>query len=464
MQNSIYKISLALLLFAPLNAGAQILAPDADYSDTANYLLPNGPDSLFFFNVDNSSTYIIVDTQNYKGYTIQWDEYSHLTGYDSISAEEKISFAPDTVGKGYRLTLRGADTVVRRCWVFKNDFDMKITSKDEGDTLWTNSYLYCDRLELIDVKRKDAYLKYHHPVDYDTLFYEMGYKSEWEKEQNVAEGNIIRVSKVGDKQRHRLVNPYWEGMWYTNIVTDSAGLERQDKVYVRSIVPKAEIKDAEYIKRTDKFYYPDRSERYYDIYAADKISDEESAPAKYRFTHDSKNAHSYYWVFGDTSKPFRSTEDSVIHTYNYWGEFEAYLVAEHTFSLINKTCTDSTEPKEISIAKPTLHAPGAISPPNGNVPYWRFFDVSIADFEVVIFNRHGKKVHDFKGNINDWNGWDGKYRDSERVVPTGVYFYVVKKISTIPNIDPENDEEFNPEFTSENTEYRGFIHVFNTEN
>ena len=37
---------------------------------------------------------------------------------------------------------------------------------------------------------------------------------------------------------------------------------------------------------------------------------------------------------------------------------------------------------------------------------FRSVDVSIYEFDIVIFNRYGKKVHEFRGHIRNWKGWD----------------------------------------------------------
>lgn len=468
MQKSLHKLLLPIVCLLVLNLDAQILAPFANYADTVNSSVSDGPDSLFIFNFDNDSTFIIADTQNYSGYTFQWKIYDLLNGYVNHSVGERVDFIPDSIAIGFRLIYsNGGTTDSINCWVVKNDFNMKITSKDFGDTLWTSSYLYCDRLELIDVNLGRAHLEYYNPETLDTLFYEIGYKSEWIKEQDITEGNVFVVTSYGDIIRHRIVDPYWDGMWYTNIHTDSAGIEIRDSMYVRSMVPKGEF-TSNFIRLDDPDFFPDRSDAYYDAYGDEyhsNLAGEGTAPATYHFdAGESKNTHDYVWFFGDTSKAKTTIADSVVHVYHYWGTFKPKMVARHNFELINKICTDTVEiSDDLIIAKPQLQAPNAFSPPSGDNPYWRFRDITITDFEITIFNRNGLKVHTFKGNIRNWDGWDGSYRNSTNTVPTGVYFYVVKKIGVPPNIVATESQPAEWLGGGDNTEYKGFIHVFNTE-
>lgn len=466
MQKSLHKLLLPILCLLVFNLDAQILAPYANYADTVNSSVTNGPDSLFIFNFDNDSTFIIADTQNYTGYTFQWKIYEHPNGFVNHSLGERVDFTPDTVAIGYRLIYsNGGSTDSINCWVVNNDYEAVITSKDFGDTLWTTSY-GCEFYDAIDLYLTRPIMKYFNPEgNHDTLYYDLGFDTSWVKEKNVSEGNIQKPYVLGNVLRHRIIDPYWEGMWYTLIVTDSANLTRRDSVYIRSVIPKAVLSEPQYIKLSDSLEYPDRSDVYYDTYGS-AYDGNISAPAQYRFiASESKNAQSYLFVFDDTTTSYYTPKDSVVHTYRYWGTFRPYLVARHFFEMINLPCYDTVklDEKPIEIDKPKLNAPNAFSPPYGDNPYWRFFDVTVTDFEITIFNRNGLKVHTFRGNIRDWNGWDGSYKNSTNTVPTGVYFYVVKKIGVAPNIEPAESVSAQWLGTGDNTEYKGFIHVFNTE-
>lgn len=463
MQYFIKKISLFALIALPLLGQAQILAPYSDYADTANYRLSDGQDSLYFFSIKNDSTFIIVDTANYSGYTIEWEEYQHQTGFVPIAGGEKLLFTPDSVAKGYKLRLtKGASVDSMRCWVVSSDFKLEITSKDSGDTLWTASYVNCDALESIYVLLKKGTFKYFNPENYDTLYYDMQYLNEWTKEKEVEEGDIKRVGKRREIYTYRIVEPYWEDMWYFLEASDSAGTKNKDSVFVRSVFPKADF-DKKEILVGDEDYYPNRTEQYYNTYYPTDSYNKNSAPALVEFVSSSKNAQELFWDFGDSTLTENTVDDTIRHIYYFTGDFTPILVAKHTFNSINLECFDTLQGEKITIEPPTLNAPEAFAPKSGQTPYWRFYDVSITDFEIVIFNRHGVKVHSFEGNIRDWNGWDGKYNNSNNYVRTGVYFYIVKRINILPNIDPKKTEPAKWEAQAgenSNNQFRGFVHVF----
>lgn len=472
MQKFTQYILIVSAILLSLNVNAQLLAPYSDFSDAVNASDPAGPDSMFVFNFDNDSTFIIVDTQNYQGYSIQWEEYQPGVGFVPVATtSEKIYVTTDSIAKGYRVILTNGPAVdSMNCWVVKNDFVMEIVSKvlGLGDTLWVNSYATCGSIEQIKEIFKEATIKYFNSSN-DTLYYSLNYSNEWKKElETDGVGNVSLYTYDEEEFIYRIANSYWEGMWYTHIITDEAQLEKRDSVYVRSITPKAEFPKPEAIRLDDSVFYPDRSEAYYSAYGTEYYSslvEESSAPAKYRFiSSESKNAHRYLWHFGDTAKNLKTNKDTIFHTYNYWGEFEPYLVAYHSAGFINNVCEDTARLENpIEIDEPHLLAPNAFSPPAGMNPIWRFSDVSITDFEIAIYNRNGLKVHSFKGNIRDWEGWDGRYRNASNVVPTGVYFYIVKKYNVSPNIDSDLNMDIEWKGTGDNTQYRGFIHLFNTE-
>ena len=56
---------------------------------------------------------------------------------------------------------------------------------------------------------------------------------------------------------------------------------------------------------------------------------------------------------------------------------------------------------------------------------------SIKGFHMVIFDRHGRLVERFEEyNIEEGERifeWDGKVRNSNRTVPAGAYYYVIKR-------------------------------------
>lgn len=482
---------LFLIVFQLMFSGlySQITAPYADYSDLVSYTVSGGPDSIFFFSSKNSSTFLIADTARFQGYNYSWELFNPASGYVAFSTNERIDVVPDTIAQGYRLTAwNDTDTQISRCWLMRNAFDARITTKDEEGNLSIEAYTSeCDVYGPIQVQMTQSQLIYYHPETREQIVYKPRYSMVWTKEQDVPEGRIVSKGSFSNNYKYNVENAYWEDMWYTIEIKDSSGTSIRDSVNVRSINPKADF-EYTYIQLDDKTFYPDKDTNYYFFYSSAKKSDAISAPAQFIFTSKSKNAHQLVWNFADSTLPYRTVKDSVIKEFNKWGTFKVSLTAEHHVKWWTQTCTDVFSLTEaIKIDQPKLIAPNAFCINSSYYPAWRFEDVSITDFEISIFSRNGVRVHHFEGNIHDWNGWDGKYRNSDSYVSDGVYFYAVKNYSAIHNIDKntsnppvwggtktDSDTDSGSGDTTgdssskgkrdlSNSEYRGFIHVFCSE-
>jgi gliding motility-associated-like protein len=141
------------------------------------------------------------------------------------------------------------------------------------------------------------------------------------------------------------------------------------------------------------------------------------------------------------------------------------LIARKKVDFLYDPCYDSFpkfgEPKitiKVEQAKSidSTNVPNVFTPGIEPYSYWRIEDdVSISDFEIAIYNRYGKRVYHFRGNIRDWTGWDGYNKSTNNFVTTGVYYFVVKAIQPLPDFQTQKLPE-NLSFTK-----KGFIHVYN---
>ena len=59
---------------------------------------------------------------------------------------------------------------------------------------------------------------------------------------------------------------------------------------------------------------------------------------------------------------------------------------------------------------------------------FRSGDVSVVTIEITIFDRAGRKMHEYSGDIRDWKGWDGQVMNSSRKAPEGVYYWAVSTL------------------------------------
>jgi hypothetical protein len=239
--------------------------------------------------------------------------------------------------------------------------------------------------------------------------------------------------------------------------------------------------DKTYIKLTDTEYYP---EEYGIFYGGDY--DCTTAPAKYKFYNtNSRNSATYILKFGNgDDTTFYNSDDTIIYEYIYPGTYNITFI---TKSEKPYECIDSSN-TEITIDEPSMgvYAAGeeTSEPPllpnvftpnedgfadvlklyregtDGNNAeissndLFRSADVSVYDIDIVIFNRYGKKVHEYHGNIRDWKGWDGKILDSDRNASEGVYFYVIRRLFAVEGWESKKLKEYNKKL------YSGFVHLY----
>ncbi|MBN2485794.1 MAG: gliding motility-associated C-terminal domain-containing protein [Bacteroidales bacterium] len=490
----LYILSFIVFLFWGKGI-SQIISPFADFADAAAYESTLMADSLYFFRADNDSAFIMADTSLIKADSLTWEVFLPGAGFQFLAKDTiKIAVSPSPTANGYKLTAWEGDSVYSSvCWAISYSFTCSIITKDENDTLLTGAYTAeCDRYGPIRLKVESDPIIYFDPELLDTLVYNFKYKRTWHKEKEVPEGRPTDRGFIGSDHKYYIENAYWEDMWYWVVVSDSLGYEKTDSVFVRSIQPKAEFTFS-YITLDDTSYYADKDSAYYFFYGKKSNYDAKSAPAYYFFENKSINAHEYLWDFGD-STTFRTSSDSVLKIYNNWSDnYTVNLKAIHIVKWSGKQCISEYKVTEgIEVSEPVLKAPNVFSVNSAELPAWRFYDVSVTDFEISIYSRNGRRVHHFKGNIRDWDGWDGYIGNSGDLASTGVYYYVVKKITSLKNFDPLIDNPAiwpqsaggstssnttgnntntgsnsnsgnNTKEEAKNNEYRGFFHLFNNE-
>ncbi|MBN1599511.1 MAG: gliding motility-associated C-terminal domain-containing protein [Bacteroidales bacterium] len=467
------RIKYILIIFISLtvkfNTNGQLFHGSADYGEVSTYVFEGVTDSLFIFYSDNDDPYITAASPNGNVASFEWSIYDRDSGnfqfYDSDTGiNSHIELNPETGSMCFRVSITGGgNDSTARCWVLFNNYRVTITTRD-GENKIPDSEIACGRIKQIRAEIDSAQMSYINLNDDSVIPYENDYSDVvWSN----SEGAYVSPST---QLVRSIRNPYWEDSYYIITITDGTGYERSDSVWYESIEPYANF-SYEYIHLNDEEYYPDRSDRYYEIY--DSTYEHYSAPAMYLFDNESENADSVVWFFGDSLWQ-GSNEDSVMHTYLLPGTYYPYLVAYNKPDFIYDPCTDTIKfeelegpPEPVYVEEPFFQdnsdpekprLPNVFTPPSGS-QYFRFEDASIGMFEIAIYNRYGKKVHYFKGNIRDWEGWDGTYKESDKTVATGVYFWVIKVMERLPNFDPE--------YTNENQfgegHYRGFVHVYNTE-
>jgi gliding motility-associated-like protein len=151
-----------------------------------------------------------------------------------------------------------------------------------------------------------------------------------------------------------------------------------------------------------------------------------SAPAVITFKSANTDAVVFKeWQFSNSSEfdniINRFNDQELVYTFNEYGTtYVRYVVAN-----ADGDCEYYGPTYEIYIGESKLECPNAFSPgaSEGVNDEWKVSYKSLIHFECSIFNRWGKELY---SSTNPAEGWDGKY--SGKVVPAGVYFYVINAI------------------------------------
>ncbi len=500
------SLILFLILCSPVLYG-QLYRGSALHSEATAYQEGGVYDSLFIFSAAQTLKFIEAHLPDSNTAIFEWfvynpgsNTYNYLLS-DTTDVDQMII----TENKGYRVVIHDeTSTDTFQCWALIGNASVSIINADtlaEGEDwikIIPTANKWCHRIRNIKAEIDTLELSYYNPVSGEQLYITGEYSTgpfSWSDVPDIKESGINRFMSIDNFAMNvDVINPYWEDSWYKITVTDQFGISVSDSVFNETIEPHAEF-EYEYIYLDDTTYYPDRYDNYYDFYDRSTY-DSTSAPALFRFNNLSANAQTLTWSFGDGLTE-ESSIDSILHTYELPGTYYPKLKVSSMYGHLAEACIDSF-PKivddSIIIRRPSMtpqnQLPNVFTCPQGKNNVFRFInDVSIADFEIVIYNRFGRKVYHFHGNIRDWEGWDGRDKNSEQYVQTGIYYYVVKELEVLPEYgtgrkvrlakdyvkEPEDPNQNNQnQDTGDNdgsksksnklsSIYYGFIHVYNNE-
>lgn len=477
-----FLFSITFLFFIFISAHTQITRGSADGVDTTDYGDGSIPDSLFIFNVGNSDPYVEAISPDGTPRTFSWSLYDPLSG-NYLSPVDVINVVSSRISiteqVGYKVEISGDSTY--QFWAMINDFNITITSTDDEKHI-RESDILCGTIDQIRAEIDSSSMYYYNPVSGTQIQYHADYTisiNDWYPNPDPSNTHNIFQKLDNSNLIVAIEKPYWDDTWYVLEIEDEFGLVRKDSAFHESKQPHAAFTDPhdEYIYLDDSIIYPDRSERYYEIYDRTKY-DAISAPAKFRFINESQNADQLTWIFGDDSTS-KTQNDTIIHTYLLPGQYYPMLVVSTILPLSINPCVDTFPgsddlvPEPIVVATPTVNAgadlgnwPNVFTPPNGEIKYFRFTgDVSITNFDISIYNRYGKRVYQYQGNVRDWEGWNGRIKGTGKYVSTGVYYYVIKEMYELPYYKPDPElpppEGIDPEIKPQLL--KGFVHVYNTE-
>ncbi len=444
-------ISSVITLFS---GSAQIYSPDPHWSDTVQY--QPYEDSVFVFNEPNygdriSITLAAVSPDSTDGWAFVWSKYDvALRDFTFFMAESGMSSAIDTITAdgGYRVICsKGAVSDTSQVWVIFHDYKAEID--DINGVNFT-----CSVISINSFEPEGTYIYYVPGYD-SVISIATTYSISWEKDTE--EGSLPSSRFINAL----VTNPPYENTTYVQKLKDNKfGLERTDSLYFIAIRSKASL-GIDTVPLYDKKYYPEKYGEYYGTrYYSSLPAEEYPGPSKFMFYDDgSKNAARFYLNFGDEEDTtFFNKEDTIIHEYYYPGTYKATLF---TYAPKPLECIDSAfVERTIANAFDSLVFPNVFTPNcDGDNDFFRIHDVSIYNIDITIFNRHGRKVHEFYGNIRDWEGWDGRIMNSKRRATEGIYYYVVNMILAYEYYK-ENDREGRRVKEYGKKEQNGFVYLF----
>jgi len=336
---------------------------------------------------------------------------------------------------------KGSVTSVYRVWLVFNDFQVVITNKDAENKLQFG-YYNCSSLDLrSDTTAYPSY--YYNPANGNRIKIVNNFTIRWTT-------NNPNAGIPPSKLITRVSSPPYEDTWYKVNVTDRFKLLRTDSVFYKSIQSKAAILSS-YI-RLDSTGYPGKN---YEMYYGGA---QRSAPGKYKFDiSGSKNSVSYELKFGDDTVLVVDTAGtSIEHEYKKPGVYKVTLT---TKSDKPYECVDSVNADpDPFLDWGAFELPNVFSPDHeytlensGGNDIFRSGDVSVVTIEITIFDRAGRKMHTYSGDIRDWKGWDGNVMNSSRKAPEGVYYWAVSTLIYFKN--PVKDD-------IKKEVYSGFIHLY----
>jgi len=170
---------------------------------------------------------------------------------------------------------------------------------------------------------------------------------------------------------------------------------------------------------------------------ADFSFEETKGPSPFDFTAENNSvyADSMKIFYSDTLSPRYGVDSSwyaikdTTYTYFLPGTYQVYIKVKNEHG-----CRDSMgyqEPVEIEVEERSIEINNNNYAFNPDKAPLKITLKSIKGFHMVIFDRYGRLVKRFEEyNIQEGERifeWDGKVRNSNRTVPSGAYYYVIKR-------------------------------------
>lgn len=353
--------------------------------------------------------------------------------YDTSVAEKWTPFASgdsllENLESGaYKAQLNNNDTgddTAFVAWVHNNDLRFQLDlMKALGDTI-DRSRFYCGMIFFDGAVRLDSFFYYDYRNNdsaywlRDTVHISWDSKCESVEQPNgYTEDEYVNKMTTMNRVNFNHRNPLPQNTWYYATARDVFGCERTDQLFYRSIETEARMTISHRAADEETWTVAGKPEG--------------SAPVRVLFVNESLNAGSQEWISGDEHQYDQSIEflgetdgQPFDHYYIY------YVPDEYLPILITKTpeeCTDTFKFEDQVIVVPSeIDIPNVFTPNEDGInDVFTIYNQSLREFEIMIFNRWGKRVYQYEGNINEWDGWNGYVKESGREAMPGEYYYVI---------------------------------------
>lgn len=355
----------------------QIVAENAVVVQT-EYTTEAVNDPVFCFTTEGP---MVVSYENgTSGLSLTW--YNHDMGDNSWnnvlqSGGEQLSLNDEG---GYRLVVEDNGNVVldQRFWVFNSQAITDV----EAEIVYDD----CFGVDLL-ASADTVPLFYYDPVDGSQEPLDYGLSFAWTTEPDSDEQHNGRAVSL---------NAPYEDLTYVVTVTDRFGNDAEAQADYQAIAVKADF-ETESLKDTVL------NERHDEVRG--------SAPIEIKFTDTSLGKiTAWEWTFGNSG---RSIEQNPRFVFSEAGQDSVYL------KVVNRDsgCEDLSDPFVVNIWESELEVPNVFTPNGDGInDEFRAAYKSLKKFEMVVFNRWGRKVYE---STDPAVGWDGDGH------APGVYFYYI---------------------------------------
>ena len=375
-------------MFLPLALQAQITAPESRTMRTTDYPVTLRHDPVFIFCVADAGEKGSLTAGSPGGtapFTFIWTMYDQTGGSYSIPVKTETGITSTAAGLsegGYRVSITdgGGYSTELYAWV---NIDMPMANA-------ALQAFTCDYVALDGTATPDHF-NYYDPSTGASKRLPNGIVFLWSSTpESLIPFPDVRIDPL-------ITSPPLVDVQYMLQVTDSFGCSASSSFPYTSIHVKAE-------------------------FTAEPTEGE--APLEVTFTDKSVRGFHYTWKFGDDS--ISVLPDPGTHTYYIPGTYYAVLTIESEL-----TCTDVDSIK-ITVDPSTLQMPNVFTPNDDGIN--DFFvpeKKSLKFVNLQIFSKSGHRVYNYEGNDGDiqaWEGWNGKINNSERYAEPGAYFYVLRAV------------------------------------